>query len=68
MESDFKALGLERPEHDSRYDQAEEYMEIAYRLWDSFPRDAVIMDKASGRYIDPAKVKRVQFSGQVLQL
>ncbi len=64
MESDFKALGLERPEHDSRYDQAEEYMEIAYRLWDSFPRDAVIMDKASGRYIDPAKVKRVQYRGQ----
>lgn len=64
LDSDFKALGLERPEHDSRYDQADEYMEIAYRLWDAFPRDAVIRDKASGRYIDPSKVQRVQYTGK----
>jgi long-chain alkane monooxygenase len=64
MEGDFKALGLERPEHDSRYDQADEYMEIAYLLWDSFPRDAVIRDKQSGHYIDPTKVKRVQYTGK----
>ncbi len=64
QESDFRVLGLERPEHDSRYDQAEDYMEIAYRLWDAFPRDAVIMDKASGCYIDPSKIHRVHFAGK----
>lgn len=63
QESDFKVLGLERPEHDSRYDQADDYMEIAYRLWDAFPRDAVIMDKASGCYIDPSKIHRVNSPG-----
>jgi long-chain alkane monooxygenase len=64
LESDFKVLGLQRPEHDSRYDQADEYMEIAYRLWDAFPREAVIQDKASGLYIDPAKIKRVRYAGK----
>jgi FMN-dependent oxidoreductase (nitrilotriacetate monooxygenase family) len=64
LENDFKALGLERPEHDLRYDQAEEYMEIAYRLWDAFPADAVINDKASKRTVDAAKLKPVRFAGQ----
>jgi FMN-dependent oxidoreductase (nitrilotriacetate monooxygenase family) len=64
LESDFQAVGLERPDHDSRYDQADEYMEIAYRLWDGFPRDAVIRDKASGRYIDPDKITRVEYAGK----
>ena len=64
LEGDFKALGLERPEHDNRYDQAEEFMEIAYRLWDAFPADAIIMDKDTGRYFDPAKIKPVAYSGK----
>jgi FMN-dependent oxidoreductase (nitrilotriacetate monooxygenase family) len=64
LENDFKALGLERLEHDLRYDQAEEYMEIAYRLWDGFPADAVILDKDSKRSVDPAKITPVRYSGQ----
>ncbi len=63
-ENDFAALGLERPEHDSRYDQADEYMDVAYRLWDAFPADAIIMDKAAGRYIDTAKIKPVHYNGK----
>lgn len=64
LENDFKALGLERPEHDLRYDQAEEYMEIAYRLWDAFPANAVINDKATNRTIDTAKIKAVRYDGK----
>jgi FMN-dependent oxidoreductase (nitrilotriacetate monooxygenase family) len=64
LENDFKALGLERPEHDLRYDQAEEYMEIAYRLWDAFPAEAVIVDKEAKRSIDTDKVKPVRYAGK----
>ncbi|MFT3966205.1 MAG: NtaA/DmoA family FMN-dependent monooxygenase, partial [Sphingobium sp.] len=64
LENDFSALGLTRPEHDSRYDQAEEYMEVAYRLWDAFPADAIIMDKESGRYLDPERIAPVHYEGQ----
>lgn len=64
LENDFKALGLERTEHDLRYDQAEEYMEIAYQLWDAFPADAVINDKDGKRTIDPDRVKPVRYQGQ----
>ncbi len=64
QDADFKALGLEQPVHDTRYDQAEEYMEICYRLWDGFPREAIIRDKASGRFVDPERIKRVTYAGK----
>jgi long-chain alkane monooxygenase len=63
-ETDFECVGLTRPEHDTRYDEADEYMEVAYRLWDGFPRDAIVMDKELGRYVDPAKISRVDFDGE----
>jgi long-chain alkane monooxygenase len=65
--ADFRALGLVQPEHDTRYDQAEEYMAICYRLWDAFPHDAVVADKKSGIFIDTSKIKRVEYAGQYYQ-
>lgn len=64
LESDFAALGLEQPTHDVRYDQADEFMEICYRLWDAFPRDALILDKQSGNYVDTDKLALVEFKGK----
>jgi FMN-dependent oxidoreductase (nitrilotriacetate monooxygenase family) len=64
MKSDHNALGLEQAGHDDRYDRAEEYLEICYRLWDGFPRDAVKADKASGIFVDAAKIRKVEYSGQ----
>lgn len=44
-------------EHDLRYESADEFMEIMYGLWDrSWADDALLRDKASGRYADPAKI------------
>ncbi len=64
LASDFEALGLKQPEHDARYDQADEYMEICYRLWDAFPPEAIIADKASGDFVDPSLIKRVEYTGK----
>lgn len=64
LESDFKAVGLERPLHDARYDQADEYIEICYRLWDAFPREAMVKDRARGVYIDTSKIRKVEYKGK----
>lgn len=64
MKSDHRALGLEQAEHDNRYDQAEEYLEICYRLWDGFPRDAVLADKHSHVFVDADKITKVDFDGK----
>jgi FMN-dependent oxidoreductase (nitrilotriacetate monooxygenase family) len=48
-----------------RYDRAEEFMEICYRLWESSWEDgAVIMDRERGFYTDPSKVHRIDYVGQ----
>lgn len=44
------------PPHAERYAIAEEYVEVAKKLWDSWEEDAVVGDKASGRFVDPAKM------------
>lgn len=67
VRNDFEALGLTQPDHDTRYDQAEDYMEICYRLWDAFPRDALVVDRENGVYIDPARVGKVDFDGKYLK-
>ena len=51
--------------HDERYDAAEEYLEVVYRLWEgSWEDDAVVRDRIAGVYADPAKVHRVTHDGR----
>jgi alkanesulfonate monooxygenase len=46
--------------HDARYDVADDYMEVVYKLWEgSWDNDAVLRDRARGIFTDPAKVHRV---------
>lgn len=67
LRGEHRALGLDQLEHDERYDRAEEYMEICYRLWDGFPPDAVVADKSTGILVDPAKMKVVNYEGRYLK-
>jgi FMN-dependent oxidoreductase (nitrilotriacetate monooxygenase family) len=50
-------------EHDLRYDRADEFMEVVLGHWDSWEDDALIVDKASGRFADPSKVHRLDHNG-----
>jgi long-chain alkane monooxygenase len=62
--SEWDAYGVEMTERGGRYDRLEEYMELCYKLWDSWEPGAIIADKASGIYADPAKVREVDHKGQ----
>ncbi|ACO79313.1 Flavin-dependent oxidoreductase [Azotobacter vinelandii CA] len=66
LESAARALGLERQvEHDRRYDQADEYLEVLYKLWEgSWEDGAVLEDRAGRRYADPARVHKVEHHGE----
>ena len=50
--------------HDERYDRADEFMEVCYRLWNSWEPDAVKMDMENGIFADPKKVHRINFRGK----
>ena len=54
----------EHMEHDLRYDRADEFMEVVQGHWDSWDDDALILDKATGRFADPDKVHRLGHEGQ----
>jgi long-chain alkane monooxygenase len=51
-------------EHDERYERAGEFLEVACALWDSVEPDALVADRDSGLFCDPAKVHRVDFRGR----
>jgi FMN-dependent oxidoreductase (nitrilotriacetate monooxygenase family) len=70
LDSAARAMGLDRQmAHDDRYDLADEYMEILYRLWEeSWAADAVKRDRAAGIYADPARVARIMHQGRQYRL
>jgi len=52
-------------EHDQRYDVADEYLEVTYKLWEgSWEDGAVIRDGESGVFTDPAKVHEIAHHGE----
>ncbi|WP_375287333.1 NtaA/DmoA family FMN-dependent monooxygenase [Sphingomonas sp.] len=51
-------------EHDLRYDMADEYVDLCSQLWDAWDEDAVVMDADSGVFIDPGKVRAINFEGK----
>jgi FMN-dependent oxidoreductase (nitrilotriacetate monooxygenase family) len=51
-------------DHDRRYDRADEYMELCYRLWSSWDPDAVVMDPRTDTFADAAKVRPIDFAGE----
>lgn len=52
-------------EHDKRYEIADEYMEVLYKLWEgSWEEDAVKRDKKSGIFTDPSKVHPIRHEGK----
>jgi long-chain alkane monooxygenase len=66
LDSAARAMGLdEQLAHDERYERADEYMEVLYKLWEgSWEDDAVKRDKASRVFADPRKVHKVQHDGR----
>src|ERR1700736_4241441 len=51
-------------DHDFRYDCADEFMEVVLGHWDTWEDGSGIMDKKTGRFADPAKVKRLDHKGE----
>ena len=70
LDSAARAMGLtEQIEHDRRYDQADEYLEVLYKLWEgSWEDDAVIEDRQAHVYTQPEKVHYVRHSGEFYQV
>ncbi|KAL4799629.1 luciferase-like domain-containing protein [Aspergillus venezuelensis] len=63
-ESASRAVGLPLVEHDKRYEIANEYMTVLYKLWEgSWSDEALKEDAESGVYTDPSQLKFVHHHG-----
>lgn len=65
LDSAARGLGLQKQEaHDTRYEIAEDYMQVVYKLWEgSWEAHAVLRDRATGRFADPDRVHRIEHDG-----
>ena len=50
--------------HDDRYLRADEFVRTALELWSSWDPDALVLDKASGVFADPDRVRRIDHAGE----
>jgi FMN-dependent oxidoreductase (nitrilotriacetate monooxygenase family) len=66
LDSAARNLGLEQQiGHDERYDLADEYLNVVYKLWElSWEDGAVVRDKTGKVFTDPAKVHAIGHRGE----
>jgi FMN-dependent oxidoreductase (nitrilotriacetate monooxygenase family) len=56
------------PAHKERYDRADEFLEVATRLWDSWSDDATVADKEAGVHTLREKVRAIDHRGRFFQV
>ena len=66
LDSAARGTGLDaQGAHDLRYDIAEEYIEVMYKLWEgSWEDTAVVRDREARIYAEPERVHKVQHRGK----
>ena len=55
-------------EHDQRYEVAQEFVDVVRGLWDCWEDGAIVADKATGTFLDPAKVRPLDHKGRFFQV
>src|SRR5438067_7620191 len=60
--------GAGQVSHEDRYARGEEFMTVVKALWDSWAEDAVIDDRAAGRYARPERIRPINHRGDFYQV
>ncbi|WP_242126304.1 LLM class flavin-dependent oxidoreductase [Sphingobium sp. Sx8-8] len=65
------AGNFSQPEHfdyDTRYRRAVEFLEVTRGLWSSWEEGALVRDRATGQFLDPEKLHRLDHQGEFFQV
>lgn len=65
------AGNFSQPEHfdyDTRYSRAVEFLDVARGLWSSWEDGALVRDRATGQFLDPDKLHRMDHRGKFFQV
>lgn len=52
------------PSPEERYAKAKEFTDVVCKLWESFPNEAIVIDRQSGMFSDKDKVTAINHSGE----
>jgi FMN-dependent oxidoreductase (nitrilotriacetate monooxygenase family) len=69
--SEQEAWNFSREKHldyETRYERAQEFVEVVTGLWESWEPDAFVHDKATGQFYDPAKLHVLNHKGRHFQV
>ena len=58
----------ELSEHAERYRRADEFTQVVIGLWDCFEDDAVIIDKKSGAFFEPSRLRVLNHEGKYFKV
>lgn len=50
--------------HEARYERAQEFVDVVQKLWNSWPSDAITLDRRSGIFADADKVRPINHRGK----
>ena len=68
-ESEARNFGHDSmPAHAERYARASEFADVVIGLWNSWDEDAFLVDRQSGQYLDPARMRYLDHKGKFFQV
>jgi FMN-dependent oxidoreductase (nitrilotriacetate monooxygenase family) len=68
LEGTASNYSRQHPDHALRYEIADEYLEVTQGLWDSWDDDAVVRNRETGQFFDPAKLHTLGHKGRFFQV
>ncbi len=54
--------------HHVRYERAREFVDVCFGLWDGWERDALLLDRDAGQYLDPTRLHVLNHRGKHFQV
>lgn len=61
-------FGKVHPDHASRYEVAQEFVDVVTKLWDAWDDGALVADHATGQYFDTAKIRPINHEGRFFRV
>ncbi|MGJ3647668.1 LLM class flavin-dependent oxidoreductase [Sphingomonas sp. GlSt437] len=68
LEGSGRNYGRAHPDHDLRYEIADEYLTVTQGLWDSWDEEAFPRDRDTGTFFDPHRFRRLDHKGRFFQV
>lgn len=68
LEGSARNYSRQHPDHALRYEIADEYLQVTQGLWDSWDEGALVRNRETGQFFDPAGFHRLDHKGRFFEV